>query len=112
MRCCLRTCLLRNHRIGLLVDHILVKGVLYVWRRICLSPEALSVGFVVGEEQLRLGITLERVLAQPFMGSTDDTLIALLKQGFFLVLLGLPGVAEPEGGENMKPRRLRAAIVH
>ena len=98
-------------------DDVLVEGVLDVWRRVWASKETRGVRLVLREEELRrdrrlfdeepepahaLVIGRERAAAPGDDGGLAPVAFAGPSPG--------PRVAEPEGREEIQPRRLRTAI--
>src|SRR5581483_8555149 len=88
-----------------------VEGVLDVRRRVGLIPEALLVGFVLGEEQAGVALAVQPVVAEVEMGGLDDAAGGLAEGGLAIVATPGPGVAEPEGREETQGGGLGSAIV-
>ena len=87
-----------------------MEGVLDPGRGVRLPPEALEVALVLRKEEFRRAVTVERIVAQVRMRGEDRPL-HLAHVWLRLPLFGRPGVAKPERGEQMEPRRFGASVV-
>ena len=106
---------LRVDRIGSPVHYELVDAVLDIRRRIGNPEQALIVGLVLAEQQLRRGVGAQHPLAQLRVRGArraDSRLPVDGRQRRFGDLVApRPGVAEPQRGEQMQGRGVRAAVM-
>src|SRR5271157_5484904 len=103
-------------RVVISVDDVLVHSVLNKRRRVGRSEEALVVGLVLREQQRDISLAVQISLTQ-FGVRRRDCLYAFLARDLLQRWLGCtgppgPGVAKPQGRQDIYFRGLRSAITH
>ena len=100
------------HRFAAAVDDVAVDPILDIGRAVGRAEEALGVGLVLGEEQLRGTVAGKKPIAETGVGGGDRGWSALAERRprRFRLSPG-PGVPEPERGQQMKRRGIGAAVA-
>ena len=98
------------HRAAVAANDIAMERVLHVRRRVRLPPEPLRVALVLREQQVGAAVAREHVLAQFGMRGQDAPL-RMTQVWLGSVIARRPGVPEPQCGQQVQLRRLRAAVV-
>src|SRR5262249_2874747 len=110
----LRPDAIRAHRARPTVDHVRVEGILYMGRRIRRREEPLHVGLVVGEEPRRIAAGEQAVASERgVLGGQAAIRPAHDARSRPIALSGAPprpGVAEPEGRQDVERRGVGAAV--
>lgn len=97
-------------------DHIVVDCVLAIGFGIGCAKDPLVIGLVLGKEKRRTGLAVEGVFAELIVngGNSAEIVIAghLLQYRFRLSRPPCPGVAKPQGRQQMHHSRIAPAIAH
>ena len=107
---------LRVHGTGAPLDNVVVDAVLHVGARVRGAEEAFRVRLVLGEEEVGGALTMEIPDAKGRMAGRDHAgprrTLRLFEGRPLRTPSGSPGVAEPEGGQQMEGCLARAAVMH
>src|SRR5262249_15412198 len=112
MRATLGTHALRIDRATRAVNYVVVDAVLGILESVVETKHPPRIRFVFAEEQLGRALVKETPLPILRLVELDYTSACRPEAGFFCVRAPRPGVAKPDGGQQMNLGRLRGAIRH
>src|SRR5258708_10018258 len=89
-----------------------MKRILDVVRSVELAGETLLIRLILREQQFRVSIAIQPILAQFVVGCQDYTPRCLAHRWFSTIAPPRPGIAEPQRWDQSKPGRRRTTVVN